>query len=138
MFRKPRKIGKRAFKIDPEATANRLPAFQHPRSFVSLDGHEILFGPDKEARRREIYDRAHGRCEMQSSPRCRGFVRWNNMGMEGWAHVCEAPHRDHCDCLDAGKAACDPCHRATHVAPRWSRKQAIEDFEKVMGGETRT
>ena len=52
MFRKPRKIGKRAFKIDPEATANRLPAFQHPRSFVSLDGHEILFGPDKEARRR--------------------------------------------------------------------------------------
>lgn len=118
MFRKPRKRpGKRAFKIDQQATAGRT--FRDPRSFVSVDGHEILFGKDKEARRREIYERAHGRCELQASPRCRGFVRWDSMGMEGWAHVCPPPHRDHCDCLEAGRAACDPCHRSTHVRVRF-------------------
>lgn len=115
MFRKPRKMrGKRGFHVDQHLTANRKPAFESEWSFVSRDGHEILHEGDKTARRREIYDRAHGRCELHLSPACKGFVNWNSHLLEGWAHLDIEPHRLHCDCLGNAAFGCDPCHSWFH------------------------
>lgn len=120
MFRKPRsRPGKMGFKVDKEATARRLPAFADKRSFISLDGHEILFGLDKSQRRREIWQRANGRCEMQLIPGCRGFANFENgISMSGWAHVSIPPHRHHCDCKGGGLWTCGPCHRYYHAHKR--------------------
>lgn len=133
---RPRKVGKRGFKIDKEATAARR--FKHKRSFVSQDAHDILFGPDKEIRRREIHDRARGQCELKRSPECRGFVGWDTFGLAGWSHECPSPHRNHCDCKEAGAWSCDPCHRMITPQVKWgaSRSAAIEDFEKVNPKES--
>src|SRR5579863_295982 len=126
---RPRKAGKRGFKIDREATKERH--FEHPRSFVSQDGHDILFGPDKAKRREDIYMRAKGRCELRRSPKCRVLVGWNTFGLAGWSHECQPPHRDHCDCLDAGLWSCDPCHRMKHPGVQLGRAEAHRDFERL-------
>ena len=131
---RPRKVGKRGFKIDKEATENR--AFEHPRSFVSKDGHDLLFGVDKGKRRKEIYDRARGRCELQRSPECRGYANWDSFGLEGWSHECQPPHRNHCDCLAAGRWSCDPCHRMITPQVQWTKKeQAAKDFNALYPKE---
>lgn len=114
----------RGFKRDNADTAARN--FDDPRSFVALHcGCEVLYGKDKTRRRKEIYDRAHGRCEVQSSPRCRGFANWIGHLMDGWHHT-YAHNGKKCDCLDAGRWSCDPCHRHEHRArnPRWSKRVA--------------
>lgn len=118
---RPRKHGKRGFKKDVEATKDRH--FHHRRSFVSTDGHDILFGmEDKKSRRQDIYERAHGRCELNLAPACKGFVNWNSRGLEGWAHLDIEPHRLHCDCASNGAAACDPCHRWFHNHAKVARQ----------------
>jgi hypothetical protein len=123
MFRKPRKtMGKRGFHVDWHKTNTRQPAFESKWSFVSRDGHEILHGGDKTARRREIFDRSHGRCELHIAPGCKGFVNWNSRDLEGWAHLDIEPHRNHCDCAANGAASCDPCHRYWHSHSKLARE----------------
>lgn len=121
MFRKPHKRpGKKGFKIDTEKTVARR--FESPRSFVSVDNHEVLHEGDKTQRRREIFERAHGRCELFLAPGCKGFANWVGHLLEGWAHLDVPPHRNHCDCLDNGATACDPCHRYYHAHPKLARE----------------
>lgn len=109
----------RGFKVDRAATGTRF--FQDSRSFIAIGGCEVLYGEDVGKRRRELYDRAHGRCELQSSPRCRGFVNWN----DEWHHL-KTHGGKKCDCLTAGKFVCGPCHRFEHRArnPRWTPRMA--------------
>lgn len=123
----------RGFQRDNTETAARN--FDDPRSFIALGcGCEILYGKDKTARRKKIWERAHGRCEVQSSPACRGFASWEDSDpSSGWHHT--YAHGKKCDCLDdAAKWSCGPCHRHEHCArnPRWtngfgkSNKSAVE------------
>lgn len=141
-FRKPRKtIGRRGFKVDPVATAAR--GFKDRRSFVSVDGHELLVGAeDTTARRKEIFERSHGRCELHVAPGCKGFVNWHSRGMEGWAHLDVEPHRNHCDCAANGAAACDKCHRWFHAHSKLAREiirrrnEAAKEFIETHGMET--
>ena len=54
----------RGFKRDPIEMAKQV--FADERSFISAwpnPGHEILYGLDWEARKRQLNDRAKGRCE---------------------------------------------------------------------------
>jgi hypothetical protein len=137
MFRKRRKIrGKRGFHMDAEKTTAR--AFESKWSFVSRDGHEILAESDKTARRREIFERSHGRCELHIAPDCKGVVNWNSRGLEGWAHLDIEPHRNHCDCAANGAASCDSCHRWWHAHTKLAREiirrrnQEAEEFIEMQ------
>jgi len=108
----------RSFKRDEVETLSR--SFSDPRSFCSLpkaipacpnEIHDLLAGEvDKGRRRREIYDRAHGRCEIQISPRCRGFASWED---GEWCHKAKKPW-ERCDCAEAARWGCKPCHRLEH------------------------
>jgi hypothetical protein len=133
---RPRKVGKRGFHVDKEATAMR--AFANRRSFVSKDGHDVLFGiEDTRQRRAQIYNRAQNRCELRLSPYCVGIVRWFSRGLEGWAHLDVEPHRNHCDCLENGACSCDPCHRWFHAHSKRAREilrrraAAHQEFDKI-------
>lgn len=127
----------RAFKRDLAETAKRN--FLDERSFVALgSGCVVLFGADKSKRRMEIYSRAHGRCELQTSPRCKGFASWTKDElMDGWHHT-KAHGGKRCDCLDAGKWSCGPCHRHEHRArnPRWMDAEARAAFERIYSEVT--
>lgn len=126
---RPREHGKHGFKQDDEAT--KLRKFHNRRSFVSVDGHDVLFGiADKTIRRGEIYDRSHGRCELHLAPGCKGFVNWNSRGLEGWAHLDIPPHRNHCDCLENGVAACAACHSWYHNHAKAARQILMAQKEK--------
>lgn len=126
----------RAFKRDLAETAKRN--FLDERSFVALgSGCVVLFGADKSKRRMEIYNRAHGRCELQSSPHCRGFARWTKDElMDGWHHT-KIHDGKKCDCAAAGKWSCGPCHRYEHRRrnPRFGEKSAVEAFNRIYGEE---
>lgn len=121
----------RAFKRDSAETAKR--GYADSRSFVALgSGCEVLFGADKEKRRREIYDRAHGRCEAEEhAPTCKRFVNWD----DEWHHT-RAHDSKKCDCMGAGLFVTKACHRYAHRRrnPRWSRKrEAVNAFNNLYG-----
>lgn len=59
--RRANKIMPRAAKKDPLTTMNRC--FLDPRSFISRDGREFLFGEDMSVRRHEVFERSGGFCE---------------------------------------------------------------------------
>lgn len=58
----------RAAKIDPLATIGR--GFLDPRSFVSRDGRQFLYGEDTSVRRHEVWERCGGFCEKMGCNRC--------------------------------------------------------------------
>ena len=120
----------RGFKRDITETAARN--FDDPRSFVALNsGCEMLYGKDKEKRRREIYDRAHGRCEAdEHSPGCKGFAGWI---MGEWHHT-EAHGGKRCDCMGGAAWTTATCHRFAHRKrnPRWTlNKEAEKEFNRL-------
>lgn len=49
-------------KADVQATEARH--FLDPKSYVAKDGREVLHGKDWKARKKELWDRAGGRCEF--------------------------------------------------------------------------
>lgn len=110
---RPRKVGKRGFHRDAEATAAK--GYKHTRSFVDLHGGEHLYGEDMTFRRQQVYNAAHGRCQSQESPHCRGWISWEGMEMD---HI-EGRINDNQDNL---RAVCVPCHRFKHVHPKWTPK----------------
>lgn len=113
----------RGFKRSPIETAKLLEIglLFDPRSFLSLDGHAILYGTDKTMQRMRIHAAHRGRCDV-----CKNIAPLD--GEEGyrgeWHH--EDPKR--CDCLHGASWRCGhfvrPCHAAEHAhrAPRWTRK----------------
>lgn len=115
----------RGAKIDKQATKEK--AYKDPRSFISTYGDEYLKGEDLHERRKEVYARSHGRCFLNLSPRCRGWIRYNDFEL----HHKHGGHVGRNDNLDNLSAVCGPCHRAAHVSPRFNRKrqEAIRDFQ---------
>jgi len=56
----------RGFKRDNTETAARN--FDDPRSFVSLDGHMLLYGEDYKAQRQRVFFRDRGICQYCYKP----------------------------------------------------------------------
>ena len=136
MFKKPKKrIGRRGFKIDPQATKEMREAGRYvdPRSFRSICGHDILYGTDMGVRRAEVHVRDHGRCMLTLSPRCRGFANRRYGEVD---HIIPRG-KGGSDDLENLRWTCVPCHRLRHVHPRWGerRAEAHEEFRKLMENE---
>jgi len=110
----------RAARVDREAT--KAKQYFDSRSFVSTHGDEYLKGMDLGQRRREVYDRSKGRCQLQNSPRCRGWISWETMEMD---HI-QGGLVGRNDNLENLRAVCAPCHRHRHVQVRWSSGDATK------------
>ena len=109
----------RGFKRGIEETriARERGQIRDPRSFISLDGHSILYGVDKTRRREEIYARAQGRCEGCPS---RHYVPWE---VGEWHHI-RGGLTGRCDCLGNALWTCGDFHRAQHVQVRLGEREA--------------
>jgi hypothetical protein len=88
--------------------------FLDSRSYVSLKGHEYLAGKDTERRRREIYDRDQGFCQLKLE----GCSVWAGWEQGEWDHVISGLV-GRCDCKGDGKGhggrwVCRNCHRRRH------------------------
>jgi hypothetical protein len=110
---------------DKQATMDKQ--FLDPRSYVANWKHpftdhacEYLFGEDKTARRRQIFDRDKGKCQLETFL-CKGYQGWD---YGEWHHAKGGRGRQHCDCLENGLWSCGPCHRAMHVAVRSDKRPA--------------
>lgn len=104
----------RGAKIDREAT--RLAHFLDPRSFRSLDNHDYLKGKDVEPRRREVYLRDGGFCQVCRREGVRNFVGW-----QGEMHHVQGGLVGRHDDLENLEWICPAHHRATHVQVKWSK-----------------
>ena len=98
----------RAAKRDNTETVARN--FMDERSFVSLDGHEYLYGDDIGDRRREVYERAKGVCEVRTSPHCQKAARW----IDGEMHHKQGGLVGRNDDMENLLWSCLPCHRFEH------------------------
>jgi len=111
----------RGFKRDAAATKARR--FEDRRSFVSRDGHDLLYGNDKAERRKEIFARDKGTCQ------CCGRVAPEH-GFDGyrgeWHHTYKEKKVKRCDCMHGGEVRCgrfvSDCHTREHVKPRFGEK----------------
>lgn len=118
------------FKRDVTETIARN--FRDKRSFIALNsGCEVLFGLDMVERRREVYERAKGRCEARPhSWRCKGFATWEN----GELHHTKIHDGRRCSCFSALEFRSRACHSKAHEKrnPRWTRnREAVTAFEKL-------
>jgi len=121
---RPRKHGKRGFKVDKQATAAKK--YLHPRSFVDVHGGEHLYGSDMTARRHEVYTRDKGRCMLIASPLCRGWANWEDGELD---HIISRG-KGGSDDLDNVRWACKPCHRKRHVMVQWSHAENMHGLPK--------
>lgn len=104
----------RGFKISPIETAERHKwlIYRDPRSFCSLDGHDLLYGEDKDMRRREIFKASDGRVSWQEGE---------------WHHLRNAHNRNRrCDCVEGAAWIRPEEHRKEHVQVMWTKKGAEE------------
>jgi len=122
-------------KRDVQATIDRQ--YLDPRSYVATWNHpgtdhpcEYLRGEDKTARRRQIFERDKGQCQIEG-PGCRGYRGWD---YGEWHHLQGGLGKQHCDCMENGVWACGPCHRAQHVQVR-SAKRSAGQMQPPKGGE---
>jgi HNH endonuclease len=112
----------RAAKRDPLETVQR--AFLDPRSFVSNDGREFLFGEDMSVRRHEVFERSGGFCE---EPGCnREINEYLPTEHPNALHVHHIKHRSKggAENMSNLQAACTRCHKKFHADrdTRWSSK----------------
>jgi hypothetical protein len=122
----------RGFKKDWTATKlARKEGRIHAPSWISLDGHELLFGRDKGTRREEVWARAKGNCES-----CGRLAPL--LGAEGYAG--EAHHIEHklwnrCDCMHNLSWRCgrfiSDCHTKEHLSVRWTKRGDADGETKV-------
>ena len=96
---------KRAFAATEEKN------YLDPRSFVSLDGHEYLHGDDIGERRREVWERAKGYCEVRQAPNCSGLVSWT----DGEMHHKQGGLVGRNDDMENLLWSCMACHRLEHA-----------------------
>jgi len=110
----------RAAKIDREAT--RLAKFLDARSFRSLDGHDYLKGKDITLRRREVFARDYGKCQV-----CLRNGRSNHIGrQEGEMHHVQGGLVGRHDDLENLEWVCRFHHRMSHVQVRWTPKNSLK------------
>jgi hypothetical protein len=94
--------------------------FVDKRSWRSIDGHDLLRGADKSARRTEIAQRDNFICQIcgdDAFPRAdRGDGEWRHLANEhnGFKR---------CDCMEGGEWAHHACHfAADHPGVQWTKK----------------
>ena len=76
---------------DPQLKAER--GYTDKRSYVRVDGSEVLYGKDWTQRKREVWERGGGRCER----------------MVGWDYRCRVRCRSE-------------MHEPHHINPRWPKR----------------
>jgi hypothetical protein len=84
----------------------QLRRFQDRRSFVSLAGHDYLFGRDVEPRRREVFERECGRCWN-----CGAYYGWDYGHLE---HIQGGYGPQRCWCAHNLRWGCPKCHMKHH------------------------
>lgn len=121
----PKRLPTRHFRRWPAQT--ELAHYLDRRSFVSLPDihgvpHEILFGEDCTTRRRDLFERSEGLCELQANADCRVVATWDD---GEWHHVNTQPGK-RCDCLHAAKWSCKNCHQLLHSwrNPQFTQREA--------------
>ena len=114
----------RAAKRDPLETENRH--FLDPRSFISNDGREFLYGEDVSVRRHEVFERSGGFCE---EPGCnRQIDEFLPAEHPNALHVHHIKHRSKGGAENMAnlQAACTRCHKRHHAnrEPQWTHGHA--------------
>jgi 5-methylcytosine-specific restriction endonuclease McrA len=114
----------RAAKKDQLATTGR--GFLDPRSFMSKDGREFLYGEDMSVRRHEVFERSGGFCE---EPGCnRQIDEELPSDHPNSLHVHHVRHRSKggAENMNNLQAACKRCHAKHHTDrdTRWLSKSA--------------
>jgi 5-methylcytosine-specific restriction endonuclease McrA len=99
---------RRAHNVDLERT--EAARFEDPRSYVTHEGHEFLFGNDVRNRRQEVFDRDRGICGG-----CKKLVGWNYFHM----HHRQGGNVGRCTCMHNLEVLCPSCHANEHVQPKW-------------------
>jgi hypothetical protein len=104
--------------------------FMDDRSFVSMDGHDYLYGDDIGDRRREVWERAHGYCEVKQAPGCSGLVSW----VDGEMHHKQGGLVGRNDDMENLLWSCMACHRYEHRNrnPRFSQREPVESGEAQL------
>lgn len=92
-------------RVDREATEARK--FSHQDSYVRPDGREHLFGADMSARRKEVWIRSKGFCEM---PMCQRNISEETFEMHHDKHRSKGGDDSMANLL----ASCRRCHTAHH------------------------
>ena len=103
----------RGFKFGAVETAARN--FLDKRSFVSLDGHELLRGKDKSERRKQIFARDKAICQV---------CKMRTSGCDGeWMHLLNEHNKfKRCDCMEGGQWAHHTCHfELDHPGPQFGK-----------------
>ena len=109
----------RGAKEDITVTKNLREAgfFEHPDSFVSLDGHLFLEGHDKTRVRPEVFKRYKNKCVICGIVLHPDATAWTPR-VGAWHHV------KNCDCVGCSELRCDTttgrkCH--AHRTPGFER-----------------
>lgn len=108
-------------KRDPAATKAR--SFLDHRSFVTLDGHDRLYGGDLAVRRRECFERDAWKC-VDCGYRITWATPFHRKGEMD--HEINKSKPGGCDCLHNVRTRCgrflNGCHDKKHGRnPRWTR-----------------
>lgn len=107
----------RGAKIDKQATKEKH--YKDERSFISLMGDEYLKGEDLKLRRDEVFAKSHGRCMLNVSPLCRGWITRGTFELD---HI-QGGLVGRNDNADNLRAVCKRCHRYRHIRPKWSSQE---------------
>lgn len=112
----------RAAKRDPLGTITR--AFLDPRSFVSRDGREFLFGEDMSVRRHEVFDRSGGFCEELGCNRQIDEELPSEHPNALHVHHIKTRGKGGAENMDNLQALCTRCHKKKHAdrEPQWSKR----------------
>jgi len=101
--------------------ATKAAKFTDKRSFRTLDGHDLLFGVDKSARRTEIWQRDKGICKICGLMTYQGTYALSGERGE-WRHLANRHNGfKRCDCMEGGEWAHHSCHfAADHPGVQWT------------------
>jgi 5-methylcytosine-specific restriction endonuclease McrA len=113
----------RAAKKDPLATMSR--GFLDPRSFMSKDGRQFLYGEDTSVRRHEVWERCGGFCEMNG---CNRIITEESMHM----HHDRERSKGGDESMGNLVAACWPCHKRVH-GNRNPQFRGSKNFQESLG-----
>ncbi len=117
-------VTRKRHRFDSEQTAKRN--FIDPRSYVTLDGHDFLFGEDCGVRRREVFERDKGLCQFEGHSKFFPFD--GPFYVAGQADHIQGGNSGRCWCMHNLQWICYEHHKAKHNRePRLSSIKGIED-----------
>lgn len=113
----------RAARKDPLETTRR--GFLDPRSFMSRDGREFLYGEDTSVRRHMVWERCGGFCEMPGCNRC---ITEETMHM----HHDKPRSKGGDESMRNLVASCFRCHKRFH-SDHNPQFRTSKDFSESLG-----